>query len=458
MRARRRHPAAAGLAAMFLLLAIGGCDLGDLLDVQDPNKATADDIDDPDNLPAVRAHAVGEFQVGYAGRGAANDNAFVLMSGLLSDEYEASGTFPTRVEVDQRNVRTTNTTAQQTFRIMHRGRAAAELSYRAHEMHAQGSPAQAEAAVLAGFMYNAFGEMYCSGVPFSRLDAADPEYGEPLATEQIFEEAIGWFDSAGSIATGPEAEDEALAAAVGRARALLNLGDVAQAATAVASVPTGFTFAVLHDAATERQWNGVWDFVNNVERWRIPDSEGGTGLPYRTDGTEADASGTIIAAGDPRIVWYEAGPAFDNNVTQYSQLRYPTREAATPVATGIEARLIEAEAALAADDTDGFLAIHNALRATMDGLDPLAPADVAGFTPDDYVDLHFRERAYWLWQSGHRLGDLRRLVRQYGRDAAAVFPGGTYHKGGGYGTDLNFPIPVDEENNPNFESCFDREA
>src|SRR5690606_2672476 len=227
MRARRRHPAAAGLAAMFLLLAIGGCDLGDLPDVPDPNKAPADDIDDPDNLPAVRAHAVGEFQVGYAGRGAANDNAFVLMSGLLSDEYEASGTFPTRVEVDQRNVRTTNTTAQQTFRIMHRGRAAAELSYRAHEMHAQGSPAQAEAAVLAGFMYNAFGEMYCSGVPFSRLDAADPEYGEPLATEQIFEEAIGWFDSAGSIATGPEAEDEALAAAVGRARALLNLGDVA---------------------------------------------------------------------------------------------------------------------------------------------------------------------------------------------------------------------------------------
>jgi hypothetical protein len=39
-----------------------------------------------------------------------------------------------------------------------------------------------------------------------------------------------------------------------------------------------------------------------------------------------------------------------------------------------------------------------------------------------------------------------------------VFPSGTYTgRGGGvYGTDVNFPIPVEEDNNPNFHGCIDR--
>lgn len=72
------------------------------------------------------------------------------------------------------------------------------------------------------------------------------------------------------------------------------------------------------------------------------------------------------------------------------------------------------------------------------------------------MDLHFEERAYWLWQTGHRLGDLRRLIRDYGRDPETVFPSASYHKVGGYGMDVNFPVPIDEENNPNFEECLDR--
>ena len=74
------------------------------------------------------------------------------------------------------------------------------------------------------------------------------------------------------------------------------------------------------------------------------------------------------------------------------------------------------------------------------------------------VGLLFRERAYWLWLTAHRLGDLRRLVRQYGRAADAVFPSGVYFKSQvpTYGSDVNFPVPVGEENNPNFTQCLDR--
>jgi hypothetical protein len=66
------------------------------------------------------------------------------------------------------------------------------------------------------------------------------------------------------------------------------------------------------------------------------------------------------------------------------------------------------------------------------------------------VDQLFHERAYWMYLTSHRLGDLRRLIRQYGRDVNTVFPNGLYFKGGTYGTDVNVPVPQQEQNNPNY--------
>lgn len=45
-------------------------------------------------------------------------------------------------------------------------------------------------------------------------------------------------------------------------------------------------------------------------------------------------------------------------------------------------------------------------------------------------NLTFCERAFWMFGTGHRLGDLRRLIRQYGRTAETIFPTGAYPKGG----------------------------
>ena len=77
-------------------------------------------------------------------------------------------------------------------------------------------------------------------------------------------------------------------------------------------------------------------------------------------------------------------------------------------------------------------------------------------SPDARIDLHFSERAFWLFAQGHRLSDMRRLVRQYGRSADSVFPTGTFFKGGDYGQDVNIPVPFDERNNPNFTGCLNR--
>ena len=61
-------------------------------------------------------------------------------------------------------------------------------------------------------------------------------------------------------------------------------------------------------------------------------------------------------------------------------------------------------------------------------------------------DLLFRERAFWFWGTAHRLGDLRRLVKDYKRAATSVYPNGPYFKGGAYGTDVVL-IPAQAERN-----------
>ena len=64
----------------------------------------------------------------------------------------------------------------------------------------------------------------------------------------------------------------------------------------------------------------------------------------------------------------------------------------------------------------------------------------------------------WLFLTGHRLGDLRRMIKFYSRTANSVFPSGTYlgAAGGQIGTDVNFPVPIDEQNNPSAPKCTDR--
>jgi hypothetical protein len=57
----------------------------------------------------------------------------------------------------------------------------------------------------------------------------------------------------------------------------------------------------------------------------------------------------------------------------------------------------------------------------------------------------------------HRVGDLRRLVRQYNRLSTAVWPTGAYAKGGTYGTDQNIKPSIAETNNPTWKACTDRD-
>jgi len=222
---------------------------------------------------------------------------------------------------------------------------------------------------------------------------------------------------------------------------LLNQGQFVQAATAVSAVPTNFVYAIEGSTNSARQNNGIWNYTVNFFGFSVPDREGANGLPF-------------LSANDPRLPWEDTGEVgFDGETPYFMQQKYPTKESETGLASGIEARLIEAEAALQVGNTGTAMQTLNTLRQSA-GLLPLATPATAAVR----VDLLFRERGFWLYLTGHRLGDLRRLVRQYNRPQASVFPTGDYHKGGEYGSDVNFPVSSDERNNPNFESCLDRSA
>src|SRR4029078_1482535 len=115
---------------------------------------------------------------------------------------------------------------------------------------------------------------------------------------------------------------------------------------------------------------------------------------------------------------------------------------------------IEAEAQLAAGNTGSFLATLNAARATVSGLAPLTDP----VTASARQDMLFRERAFWMYTTAHRLGDMRRLIRQYGRSTESVFPTGAYFKGGSYGTDVTLVTSQQKTNNPNWTACTDKNA
>jgi hypothetical protein len=440
--ARMRTLPRAALGAA-LLAAVGACDTDRILRVEDPGAVRPEDINSPAALPAVLAAAVGDFAVAYTGSG--DEEGQVLTSGLLADEWRNSDTFGTRIEVDRRDIRDNNATIQDVFRQMQRARSTAERAAEAFGRLDPNSAGQAESLNLAGFSYILFAENYCSAVPFSSIDPATSEfrYGAPLTTAQMLDTALARFDAALAATTAAESPEQVNLASVGRGRALLNMGRFAEAAAAVAAVPSDFTYLVEHSENTSRQWNGVWEYNQNEGRWSVADQEGGNGLPY-------------ISSGDPRTESMDTEETgFDGVTPLFTQQRYPDRESDAVLASGAEARLIEAEAALQAGGGAAFLTALNAARASAGALPALTAASVPA-AREGQVDLLFRERAFTLWLTSHRLGDMRRLVRQYGRAAESVFPTGTYPKGGSYGADVSFPVPVDERNNPEFsgiQSC-----
>jgi starch-binding outer membrane protein, SusD/RagB family len=446
-------------AAALVAIAATACNLDKTLNVEDPDVATPGSVSTSAGLAVVYAGARSEFENAYSG---APDNAQTL-PGLLVDELHDIDTFPTRIEVDQRNVKVDNSTVQTWYRNLHRSRAAIRRGTEAFAQFAAADRRRAELHALHGMQYVIFGEDFCNGVAYSVFsDEGTNVFGGPQTTAQTFDLAIAQFDSA--IAVAPAASDELYLARVGKARALANKNDLAGAAAAAAGVPVTWQYLVFHSENSTRENNGTYTNVGPLsKRFAVTTNEGTNGLPFRAEGWNQTTT-----VGDVRVRWYQSGIGQDGVSPAYYELKYPTRSANTVLADGVEAQLIIAENQL---KTGGdWLGTLNALRANTTILNrapywyagqPAVAALSALTDPGSAnarVDMLFKERAYWMYLTGHRLGDLRRLVKFYGRAAESVFPTGTYEfaAGGTRGTDVNFPVTIDEQNNANAQRCTDR--
>lgn len=430
----------------ILLLAVAGvaCSPDRLLDVRDIDVLDPSTLNTREALPTLLAGTLSAFQIAYSGAGDQSNGGhegMVNMSGLLADEYIHAETFPDRQAVDIRNIAAGNAAVKGVFFDLAQARALADLTSARYNTFDQGAEGHSEVLSLSAFTYVMFAEHFCSGVPFSTLTDNGVDFGHPQTRDEILAIARAKFDSALTFAIDHDSDELAHLARVGLGRTAIDQGNWAQAAAAVSSVPTSFAYVIEGSSNSARQNNGIWNYTINFFGFSVPEREGTNGLPWRS-------------ANDPRVPWLNTGTVgFDGETPYFMQRKYPDKESETVLASGIEARLIEAEAALQGGNASAAFQLLNTLRGSL-GLGTLAtPA-----TADARVDALFRERAFWLYLTGHRLGDLRRLVRQYQRPQSSVFPVGSYHKGGEYGADVNFPVSADERNNPNFESCLDRNA
>ena len=436
------------LTIVLAVLPLTACGL---LDTQQPNLIDPGSLGTPEGAEALRLGALSDFTFVTDGDGTQSEDGLILTAGLLSDEFEHSTTPPSEQEIDQRTTALINPSLSSIYRNLHHARRGAEVAAEQLQKFVlvpDSTSEIAEMLSIAGFTYTYFGENFCSGVPFSRQEGDSSVFGGPNTTTQIYDLAVAKFDSA-LAHPGLSVDDGTITnlATVGRARALLDLGHFAEAAAAAAIVPTDFVYVNEHADSPLRLQNAIFIYTNEG-LWSVADQEGGVGLPFRSAVDPRVPVDSLDDDGDGF-----ADPGLDLITPQYSLGKYPDPTAPVPVADGIEARLIEAEGQLQANNFSGMRTILNDLRDTQ-GLAPLP----AAANLDEAIDQLFSERAFWLFATGHRLGDMRRLIRQYGRDVNTVFPNGDYHKGGVYGNDVNFPLPIEEENNPNSVGCLDRNA
>jgi hypothetical protein len=257
----------------------------------------------------------------------------------------------------------------------------------------------------------------------------------------------------------------------------ISLANAPAAAALVADIPTTYRYEVT--ASLTGGNNILWSQPISSNRYVVGDS-----LQKNDRSIVVKNAIPFFSAKDPRVpaaykiskgdtVKAQDGGTF---VLEADNLFGQT----SPVAlvSGLDARLLEAEASLAAGDPAGMMTKLNALRAAPQLLTPASPTATGthpGLTtpvmaaladPGTKVgreNLLFREKAFWTFSRGQRLGDLRRLIREYGRNPdgsdAGGYPIGQHYKGGNFGVDLNLPVTQSEQTgNPNFQQCLDRKA
>ncbi len=414
-------------AAWALLLVTANCGL---LDVSDPTAVEDEDVATATGADYLRRDAITRL---FTALGEA-----VITTGNLSDELLGRD-----LGLDQRKLNATGGYGAYTmWKEAHRAATLAIPQLLKSGAPGARRPYVGEMFAVRGYATLGLGEGFCPGAPLHEIIDFQPVYGPPLSTDEMFERALADFDSAGAYAA--DSVRILNLARIGRGRALLGLGRFAEAAEAVNLVPTAYTW---NAEFASSQWNYLgllWKFNQLIS---VGNREGDNGMDF-------------VEANDPRL----RIRAFTTirETTFYKSDKVANESAPIVIANGVEARLIEAEAALQSNNAN-WLTILNDLR-TSQVTPAMAPLADPG-SDATRTNMVFRERAFWLFLTAHRLGDMRRLVSRYGRASEDVFPTGPFYRNGfkdspdgtyETATSMQFPAALETPYSSAVSGCTDR--
>lgn len=405
------------LLALVAAAGVSACNLLDkALNVESPSRLQASELEKPQNAALLVSSA--EADLGCA------LGAYIVAGGLMSGEFVETTQTASRWSYDRRVIvpseshySTFGCEAIGVYTPISTARWTADNALR----HLEGwSNAQvpdrerlmARSALYAGYGFIMLGEGFCS---------AAVDLGPEETPAQLFADADARFTKAIAAATAAGDTQLRYAALVGRARARIDRGDKAGAAADAQLVPMSFVYKI---AASDvgRLQNRV--FAQNNRGLAVSVAPAYRNVQYN-------------GAPDPRVpVTDEGRNAADASTPLFTQQRYTSLSDSTPLATGVEAQLILAEA----QGGQQAVGIINALH-TYAGI----AADFSSTDPAVIQSQIIEERRRFLFVQGQHLFDQNRF------DLPLVPPAGAaYPKGGSYGSQRCLPLPdVERLNNPN---------
>jgi hypothetical protein len=451
----------AAVAAVIAAAVVAGCDRvkSELLQPQNPGLVDPSAVTSPTAALALRVGALGRFKQVQSGE------SIWEYGGVLADEYKNADFEAGRINADMRR---TDPLVSWNYNGVTQSRGFVRDAITAMRKYSPDSSSLiGELYMELAFLEMTMADNYCNGIPLGHTIDGVITNGAPLTVLQVYDSASAHLDTAIAMSGGSDAGSVYInrASRIFKARVLIDQGQYAAAAPLVPSVPTTYQYDMTFSSASGS--NGMWSLNNSVARVSVGDS-------FDIVGGQPNVVKNALpfaSANDPRVPVQNGNVASPKVVAEdgvttpfFIGLLYKGQFDPLVLASGIDARLYEAEAKLGAGDIAGMMTILNTLR-TGTPRPSIGSNSVAAMTAlatpatkDAATTLLFREKAFWTYGRGQRLPDLRRLVRQYGRSDDQVFPTGTYFKGGTYGTDENFPVPSSEQVNPLFSACLDRKA
>ncbi len=397
------------------LLASVGCN--NFLSVDNPNVIDVSTID-PVKDAATLANSVQQnFAVALGWS--------VMYSSWFNGESIVAETFPTRNEFGRRDVQQSNgSLVGDVWTPISLAAASSKIVLDLTLPNPTTNINYERAQVWRGYAFVIMAQDFCTGTVDS---------GPELSTAAMLDSAVAHFTSAITIGTAnatPDGIALANVARVGRARAYLQAGKGAQAATDAAAVPAGFVY--------------TFPFVDNLaQRTRL----GNRFWQFTSDRGSIGVSTAFRVRPDPRVKYKAPGehalaPQDASTGAFYIQDKYPSFTSPLRVASKLEADYIAAEVA----GTQAQLDLVQARRAA---------SGVAAYTGPTDANSVLTE---FLWQKsldfyleGQRQGDFRRKAANM---TGLPVPGAAYFKPGfpAIGSGTCYPLPLQErDNNPNLK-------